>query len=156
MVDEGGCLVFFKLKQMTKKKRSEVFEKFNGLCAYTGKALNDDWQVDHAVSKCKHSYNTYYSCGSVEEVNAKLKEVDNIENLLPALKIVNHYKRSLDVEGFRRYMSNFHIRLAKLPKKTLVDRTKKRIEYMNEVANAFDISIEKPFSGKFYFEKIKT
>jgi hypothetical protein len=141
---------------MTKKKRIEVFEKFNGLCAYTGKPLNDGWQVDHAMSKYQHTQNAYYSCGSVEEVNVKLKEVDNIENLFPALKIVNHYKRSLDIEGFRRYMSNFHLRLAKLPKKTLVERTKKRIEYMNNVASAFDITLDKPFSGKFYFETINS
>lgn len=137
---------------MTKKKRSEVYKKFNGLCAYTGKPLNEDWQVDHATSKYKYSYNAYYSSESVEEVNAKLKEVDNIENLFPALRIVNHYKRSLDIEGFRVYMSNFHLRLAKLPKKTMVERTKKRIEYMNKVAEVFDITPDKPFSGKFYFE----
>ena len=140
---------------MTKKVRETVRLKYNGLCAYTGKPLGEDWQVDHVCSRHKHFYNCHFNSTSEEEIFLKNKEVDNIENLLPAIKIINHYKRSLDLEGFRRYMLNFHNRLKKLPKKTAIDRTKKRIEYMNKVADLFDITPEKPFEGKFYFETIK-
>ena len=52
--------------------------------------------------------------------------LNNPDNLLPACRV--HYKRSLDLEGFRSYMKNFHIRLAKLPK----------------VAELFDITPDKP------------
>lgn len=51
-------------------------------------------------------------------------------------------------------MLNFHLRLAKLPKNTNVKATKKRIIYMNTIADLFDIKIDKPFSGVFYFEKL--
>ena len=35
--------------------------------------------------------------------------------------------------------------LAKLPKKTKLERTKKRIIDMNRIANLFDITIDKPY-----------
>ena len=141
---------------MNKKNRKIVFEKYGGLCAYTGKPLGDDWQVDHVISKVKHRYITFGSCSNVDEALEMLKEVDNIDNLLPAIKIVNHYKRGLDLEGFRNYMMKFHERIAKLPKKTIIHRTQKRKEYMLKIAELFDISVDKPFSGIFYFETIKT
>jgi hypothetical protein len=134
-------------------KREIVYRKFNGLCAYTGKPLGKDWQIDHMTSKLKHSFYVY-DASNVEEIRKRRKEVDNIENLLPALRIVNHYKRSLDLEAFRHYMLYFHNRLKKLPKNTNVDKTKKRIEYMTKVADCFGITTDKPFEGKFYFEKI--
>ena len=51
-------------------------------------------------------------------------------------------------------MSTFHTRLAKLPKNTNSDKTLKRIEYMNTIAEAFNITIDKPFNGVFYFETL--
>lgn len=127
---------------MRKEVRKLVYDKFNGKCAYTGSDLKDDWQVDHMYSKFKHEY------------HSQDWDVNNIENLMPAKRRVNHYKRSLDLEGFRSYMSNFHLRLAKLPKKTNVPATERRIQYMNDIADSFGITIDKPFSGVFYFEKL--
>lgn len=125
---------------MNKKIRSKIYDKYNGRCAYTGKPLDDDWQVDHMESK----YGSIWSHENVE----------NIDNLMPSLRIVNHYKREYGLEGFRDYMLNFHKRLAKLPKHTSLERTKNRIEYMHKVADAFGITVDKPFEGKFYFETI--
>lgn len=125
---------------MRKDIRKIIFDKYNGLCAYTGMPLGDDWQIDHIVSK--YYWKRLNIAGSV----------DNIDNLVPALRIVNHYKRSLDLEGFRKYMLSFHIRLSKLPKRTVVFETIKRIDYLNKVALAFGITKDMPFSGKFYFE----
>lgn len=175
-------------------KREKVRLKFNGLCAYTGKPLDDNWEIDHLVSKNRFlqieinsahyknfdtgkelsvdeywtlyynskNENGYFSCEhnklkSFKYIAKKTrphKDCDKIENLVPAIKIVNHYKRSFDLNDFRNYMMNFHIRLAKLPKKTTVEKTKKRIIYMNELANLFAISADKPFCGKFYFETL--
>ena len=122
--------------------RNKVYEKYNGRCAYTGKLLDGTWQVDHVTSRFEYSFHNKSG-------------VDNIDNLLPAMIIVNHYKRSKNLEQFRDYMFTFHTRLSKLPKKTGVERTKKRIEYMNEIASLFDISIDKPFNGTFYFENLR-
>lgn len=140
---------------MNSKIRQQVFEKYNGLCAYTGKPLGDDWQVDHMTSKYMHQYKTHLEYGSIEEVKLFLKKVDDVENLMPAIKIINHYKRSLDLEGFRDYMLSFHKRLKKLPKKTVIHETQRRKEYMLKVAELFDITPDKPFCGRFYFETQK-
>lgn len=115
------------------KKKEKIKNKFGGLCAYTGKPLGEDWQIDHIKPKAQGGSN-------------------DLDNLLPALKIVNHYKRCFDLETFRNYMVNFHIRLSKLPKTTRVEKTKNRIIYMNNIASAFGITPEKGFDGKFYFE----
>lgn len=138
---------------ISKKLRQEVYEKFNGLCAYTGKPLGNDWQVDHVQSK---SQNEWIGKGYEKQGCLFLENVDCIENLLPALRIINHYKRGFDLEGFRNSMNTFHERLKKLPKKTSVPATENRIKYMNEVANHFGITTEKPFNGIFYFETLTT
>ena len=143
-------------------KRERIYAKYNGRCAYTGKHLGDDWQVDHMFSKEDIYYRAQrYLANSglnpkmyEKELKQAVKEKANSdENLIPALRIVNHYKRSLDLEGFRERMKTFHIRLGKLPKNTKVPATVKRIRYMNEIAEAFGITPDKPFGGKFYFEK---
>ncbi len=122
--------------------RELIYAKYNGRCAYTGKPLGDNWQIDHCISKRINSHREL------------IEDVNNIANLIPALSIVNHYKRAFDLEGFRNYMMNFHKRLAKLPKHTNVPKTMNRIRYMQEVADAFNITIDKPFTGIFYFESI--
>lgn len=142
--------------------RNKVYNKYNGRCAYTGKPLDNDWQVDHITPQrifddnmdILKSDDKKWLEAFKAQFNTPCIDKDDIRNLLPALQIVNHYKRALDIEGFREYLKNFHIRLSKLPKKTNSERTKKRIAYMNEVANAFDITIDNPFDGLFYFETL--
>lgn len=147
---------------MNKSLRQQVYDKFGGRCAYTGRILGDDWQVDHMISKMLYIYHVIKDYPQditpkiwhekVEEL--KKAGVNCIDNLLPALRIVNHYKRDLDLEGFRNYMLTFHQRLAKLPKNPYSLTSIKRKKYMLEVADVFGITQEKPFTGKFYFETI--
>lgn len=128
---------------MNKKTRQVVYDKFNGLCAYTGKPLDEKWQVDHMLPQ----YHVKV-LGRVELTD----QVNHIDNLMPSIRIVNHYKRGHNLESFRTYMKGFHLRLAKLPKTTRIEKTVKRIEYMNQIAGLFGITVDKPFNGKFYFE----
>ena len=123
---------------MTIKQRLHIGNKFDGLCAYTGKPLGNDWQIDHMEPPF---YAIMYG-----------RNPNRDENLVPALGIVNHYKRRKDLEEFRKYMLSFHQRLAKLPKKTKVEKSAKRVQYMCKVAEAFSVTPDKPFNGKFYFE----
>lgn len=127
---------------MTKKLRQEIFEKYGGLCAYTGKPLGHDWQVDH-VEPSKHF-----------DWGLKQGEANAIDNLVPCLRRINHYKRCKNLETWRQFISTLHIRLKKLPNKTRVQRTEKRKEYLLDVAAAFDITVDKPFNGLFYFETL--
>lgn len=129
---------------LSKKTREQVRLKFDGLCAYTGKPLDEKWQVDHVEPQYRFT------------MGISQGDRHCIDNLLPACRIINHYKRGQDLELFRSFMLRFHERLRKLPKKTTVKRTEDRIAYLNQVAFLFDITPEKPFSGKFYFETIIT
>jgi len=129
---------------VSKNVREQVRMKFNGLCAYTGKPLDDKWQVDHIEPQYLYAMNLRHG------------NRHDISNLLPAIRIVNHYKRGQDLELFRSFMTRFHQRLKKLPKKTGCAKTEKRIAYMNQVAELFEITVDKPFSGIFYFEWLTT
>ena len=117
-------------------RRDRIKNKYHGKCAYTGRPLDDKWQIDHIRSKAMG--------GSDED-----------HNLVPAIRIINHYKRSQDLDMFRQFISTLHLRLRKLPKNTVVKRTIARAEYIRHVAELFNISENQPFEGKFYFEQIK-
>jgi len=137
---------------MKKPYRDIIKNKYGGLCAYTGKPLGDDWQIDHIFPKC--SYIWHQSEVTKNKLGVSF-ELNDIGNLVPTITIINHYKRALDLQGFRKHMKDFHKRLAKLPKKTSVPQTERRIQYMYKVAELFDITPDKPFTGKFYFETIQ-
>lgn len=123
-------------------KRKKIFNKFNGLCAYSGTPLEPDWQVDHVVP--------------IRHLQFLMMDVNNIDNLFPCQKIINHYKRSLNVDQFRNlWLGSLHKRLSKLPKNPKSHNGIKRKEYLLKVASYFDITPDKPFCGKFYFEMIK-
>lgn len=125
-----------------KKDREIIKMKFGGLCAYTGTTLEDNWQVDHL--KSKQLFDVGYYDG----------DVNHIDNLIPCQKIVNHYKRALPLDSFRTWLlAGLHERLKKLPKNPKAEKTVKHKAYLLEVARLFDITTDKPFSGKFYFEQ---
>ena len=83
--------------------------KFDGLCAYTGTPLKEDWQVDHVIPKCLSLSPKYH--GIIDHNDPR--------NLVPVQRIINHYKRSLSIMDFKAwYLRGLHERLKKLPKKT--------------------------------------
>ena len=131
-------------------KRELIKNKFGGLCAYSGKELDDKWQIDHSTPKMHYIW--IQPKEQRERLGIDFDNVDDIKNLLPAISIVNHYKRDKTIDQFREYLLTFHLRLAKLPKKTAVKATERRIKYMKKVAELFEIEVDKPFCGKFYFE----
>lgn len=64
--------------------RTEVYNKYDGCCAYCGKYMSSikDMQIDHIVPKCHGG-------------------TDDIENLNPSCRRCNHYKRGNSLEVFR-------------------------------------------------------
>ena len=130
---------------ISKKNREIIRQKFAGKCAYTGTLLRADWQVDHIEPLIRNWWNN----------TARNEKAHSINNMYPVQKIVNHYKGSLDLETFRTwYLGGLHERLKKLPKNPKAEKTIKRKAYLLEVAQLFDISEDKPFSGTFYFETL--
>jgi len=129
---------------ISKKDRETIRMKFGGKCAYTGTELKPDWQVDH-VKPVRRNWTTN---------TAKHPHAHNLDNMVPVQRIVNHYKHSLDLELFRTWLlGGLHERLKKVPKNPKSEKSKRRKEYILEVAGLFNIDCSTPFSGRFYFEK---
>ena len=82
-----------KRKPISKSTRTSVYLMYNGHCAYCGKQIDyKDMQVDHATP-------------------LRIGGADDISNYMPDCRSCNHYKATLDVEGFRKYLSEIHKRL---------------------------------------------
>ena len=113
-------------------KRQKVYNKYNKHCAYCGKKIESmrDMQIDHIRPKREWV-----------EALAEGENIDDISNLNPACRRCNHYKRSLDIEGFREYIKTLHERIEK--------------QYINKVGLDYGIISVKPFDGEFYFEKMR-
>ena len=71
-------------KRITKAERQQVYEKYNGHCAYCGGRIEyKDMQVDHMTP-------------------LRLGGADDMSNYMPACRSCNHYKRGNSLEGFRK------------------------------------------------------
>lgn len=110
----------------SRKIREAVYAKYNGHCAYCGRAIDiKDMQVDHFAAK-----RGWAGGGG-----------DDITNLMPACRMCNHYKRANSLEIFRRYIEE-------IPRKL-------RDNYIYKVGIAYGnvVEYEKPI--KFYFEQVE-
>lgn len=77
---------------ISKSKREAVYRKYNGHCAYCGREISyKDMQVDH--------FQPLRAWG-IEDAGT-----DDLDNLMPACRMCNHYKRANSLETFRRYIA---------------------------------------------------
>lgn len=112
----------------SKKKREAVYAKYDGHCAYCGRAIDiKDMQVDHF-----HPLRAW----GIEEAGT-----DDISNLMPACRMCNHYKRANSLETFRRY-------IAEIPRKL-------RENYIYKVGIAYGNVVEHEKPITFYFEQME-
>ena len=87
--------MFLKRKPIPKKVREQVYNKYDGHCAYCGKQLAyKDMQVDHISP-------------------VYLNGEDNIRNYMPACRACNFYKSTMGIEDFRKQLSSLQSRLRK-------------------------------------------
>ena len=130
--------------KVSQKIRQQIYNKFNGLCAYSGTPLEDDWQIEHIkpIRRLLNGKGNY------------CPENESIDNMIPVQKIINHYKHSLSLEEFRTwYLGNLHLTLQKLPKNPISERSIKKVAYLRKIAGYFGITENKAFDGLFYFER---
>jgi 5-methylcytosine-specific restriction endonuclease McrA len=113
-----------------KKTRKQVYDKYNGHCAYCGCEMAiKDMQIDHLVSQFSSVYHG--------------NQVDNsLGNLMPSCRQCNYYKQTLSLEEFRHQVG---LVLSETWKKSFVVR----------LAMKYGMAIENKWDGKFYFEKNK-
>ena len=116
-----------KRKQLTPATRRLIYEKFNGHCAYCGREIAyKDMQVDHIKP-----------LGAYSEAN---RGTDTIDNMYPACRLCNHYKRSSTVEAFRDMIHNIPFKLG-------------RDSYIYKVGCAYGFFDTGPRPVEFYFER---
>ena len=111
---------------ISKSKREAVYRKYDGHCAYCGREIAyKDMQVDH--------FRPLRAWG-IEDAGT-----DDLDNLMPACRMCNHYKRANSLETFRRY-------IAEIPRKL-------RENYIYKVGIVYGEIAEQAHPVKFYFEQ---
>lgn len=101
---------------LTKKKRSIVFAKYNGRCAYCGCELQKGWHVDHLRPVGRYYESIRDEGGFVirdENGNSRkimrmeIPENNHLENMVPSCASCNINKHGLSIEGFRNLIRGF-------------------------------------------------
>ncbi len=130
--------------RISKKDREAIKNKFGGRCAYSGTVLGDDWQVDHIEPLIRCSFTKV----------ALFPDAHTLENMVPCQREINNYKVATSLKAFRNWLlGELHLRLKKLPKNPITEKSKKHKENLLRIADLFGITPEKPFDRIFYFEK---
>lgn len=112
-------------KPISKETRTKVYEKYGGRCAYCGKKIEyKDMQVDHLIPLGSYTQNG----------------TDDFENLMPACRRCNHYKRANSLESWRKMIEEIPHKL-------------ERDSYIYKVAVDYGLIEPKPHKVVFYFEE---
>lgn len=115
-----------KRKRLTKQERQHIYQMFGGRCAYCGTEMSySDMQIDHIVP-LRSDYGN-----------------DSLDNMFPACRPCNHYKRGNTLEGWRSMIE-------KSPEVLLRDC------YTYRQAVRFGTVIPSNKKVFFYFERIDT
>ena len=125
---------------MKKVNRIKVWEKYDKHCAYCGRKIEyKEMQIDHLVPQ---SLAHFYSNKRMKDyIGGKGDNIDSFENLMPACRRCNHYKRAYRIEAFRELVKTLHERVRK--------------QYIAKVAIDYGIIQICPWDGRFYFEKMR-
>ena len=117
---------------MTKKKREQVWNKYNKHCAYCGCLITyKELYVDHLIPQAR---DRWYK-------DKEASPVHKDANLMPSCYRCNHYKRAHSLEVFRNLLRTLHERIEKI--------------YIAKVAIDYNIINIAPFNGVFYFESLE-
>lgn len=109
-------------KRLTKAERQQVYNMYGGRCAYCGKEIAmKDMQVDHLKP---------LAWGGE----------DTMENMMPACRLCNHYKRANSLAAFRRM-------IASIPDKL------ERDSYIYKVGVRYGNVVPDKKGIRFYFEE---
>jgi 5-methylcytosine-specific restriction endonuclease McrA len=89
---------------LTKKKRSIVFAKYNGRCAYCGCELQKGWHIDHLkpINRVKTRRYDREQDKFIVKIIIGNPENDCFENMVPSCPSCNNYKSNYTIEMFRQ------------------------------------------------------
>lgn len=116
---------------MTRKQRQQIYDKYNGRCAYCGCELPERWHADHKEPIRRNPD------GSMLH-----PERDNIlNNYNPSCPSCNIVKNSLSIEHFRELIQGFV-------------KSLNRDSTQYKFAKKYELIEETGIEVKFYFETI--
>ncbi len=115
---------------MKKELRKQVYNKYNGHCAYCGKVITyDEMQVDHLIPQ-----------RFIDKFGKD--EIECFDNYMPSCRRCNHYKRGNSLQGFRNMIQTIPQKLSN--------------NYICKVGIDYDlINLNYEKEVDFYFEKLK-
>lgn len=133
-------MVETKPRRLRKAERAELFERFNGRCAYCGEHLGERWCADHVEPIIRE---TKYQRGKgFVQTGAMLRpQLDTLENMMPSCAPCNIHKGSYSLESWRLELGRL---LGVLNRNYPTYRMAKRIGLIEEA---------EPVAIKFYFER---
>lgn len=115
-----------KRHKLTPDERRTIYDKMGGRCAYCGEALAyEDMQVDHVMP-----------LRGFDDDSG-----DTLNNMLPACRSCNHYKRGNTLEGWRKILE-------------ATPATLERDCYTYRQAVRFGMVTPTPRKVTFYFERL--
>lgn len=118
-------------KTIPKKVRIDVYNKYDGHCAYCGEKIEyKDMQVDHLIPR--RNWGNKYTEEQIECFN----------NYMPSCRKCNHYKRAHSLKTFRKYIEE-------------IPRKLSRDSYIYKIGKKYGLLKEYPQKIKFYFEKVE-
>lgn len=118
-------------KTIPKKVRIDVYNKYDGHCAYCGEKIEyKDMQVDHLIPR--RNWGNKYTEEQIECFN----------NYMPACRKCNHYKRAHSLKTFRKYIEEIPMKL-------------NRDSYIYKIGKKYGLLKEYSQKIKFYFEKVE-
>jgi len=118
--------------------RVAVHNKYDGHCAYCGKQITiKEMQVDHAIPK--FHYNPTHDCLVVDGRKFIDYGLHDFQNLMPACRVCNNWKRTWTIEEFKH---EIEMQIERLRKYSAPFRLVER----------FGIVKTENFSIVFYFE----
>lgn len=129
-------------KPISKKLRLEVYNKYQGHCAYCGREIKlQEMQVDHIVPL---AYSIYGPREKAEKVCQMFDDesINSIKNLMPACRACNFYKGINDIERFRERI------------KSELEHTCRQ-SFQTRLAMQYGMIKYVSWEGVFYFEKIE-
>jgi len=85
---------------LSKRQRAELFERFDGRCAYCGEFLGKRWCADHVEPVIRE---THYQRGKgfVQTGRMLHPERDTVDNRMPSCAPCNIHKSGHTLEGWR-------------------------------------------------------
>lgn len=123
-----------KRKNLTKQQRQQVYNKYNGHCAYCGCELEyKDMQVDHLIPL--NDWNNSHTD----------EELWSMDNLMPSCRLCNHYKRSYTLEHFREAIEKIPF---KLNRDSYIYRVGVKYGIVNPNENRITFFFEKDTTGQ--------